>query len=152
MVKVRGDRSTPDLLDWEPPLLVQRYDETQVRAASLRARIAKALAETLKAAPMPREQIAAKMSDWLGEDVSKNMLDAYASEAREEQTVSMLRLAALIHVTGDMRLLQLIAEMFGHAVVDEKYLTWVEVGQLADKKVSIDRAFEAAQRNARRRS
>ena len=152
MVKARGDRSTPDLLDWEPPALVQRYDETQVRAASLRARIAKAVAETLKAAPMPREQIADKMSDWLGEAVGKNMLDAYASEAREEQTISVLRLAALIHVTGDARLLQLIAEMFGHSVIDEKYLTWVEVGQLADKKVSIDRAFEAAQRNARRRS
>jgi hypothetical protein len=131
---------------------VERYEEERVRAASLRSRIAKAVAETLKAADgFSREEIAAAMSDWLGEDISKHMLDAYASEAREEHTIPFLRVLALLHVTGDMRLLQLAAEMFGHSVIDDRYLTWVEVGQLADQKESIDRAFEAARRNARRR-
>lgn len=152
MVKLRGDRGTLDLLAWEPPALVQRFDETSVRASSLRARIAKAVSETLKAAPMPREQIADKMSDWLGEECSKHMLDAYSSEAREEQTISVLRLAALIHVTGDARLLQLLAEMFGHSVIDDKFLPWVEVGQLSDTKDEVDRAYDAARRNARRKS
>lgn len=152
MVKARGDQATQDLLAWEPPELVERYDETAVRAASLRARIAKAVSETLKASEMPRDQLAAKMSDWLGEDISKHMLDAYASEAREEHTIPFLRVLALLHVTGDVRLLQLGAEMFGHSVIDNKYLGWVEVGQLADTKNEVDKAFDAARRNARRRS
>ena len=101
---------------------------------------------------MPREQIAAKMSEWLGKDVSKHMLDAYASEAREEQTIPFLRVLALLHVTGDVRLLQLGAELFDHSVIDDKYLPWVEVGQLADTKDDVDKAFDAARRNARRRS
>lgn len=152
MARARGDKNTLDLLAWEPPALVERFEETMVRAASLRARIAKAVAETLKAAPMPREQIAGKMSAWLGEDVSKHMLDAYASEAREEQTIGYLRVLALFHVTGDARLLQLGAEMFGHSVIDDKFLPWVEVGQLSDTKDEVDRAYDAARRNARRRS
>ena len=153
MVKARGDNHTLDLLGWEPPSVVERYDEVRVRASSLRSRIAKGVAQTLKECGMPREQIADRMSAWLGEGeaVSKNMLDAYASEAREEQTISLLRLAALVHVTGDVRLLQLIAEMFGHSVIDDKYVAWVEIGQLADTRNEIDRALDAAKRNARRR-
>lgn len=152
MARQPGDKTTLDLLAWEPPELVERYEEMTVRAASLRARIAKAVSETLKEAEDSREDIAVRMSEWLGEDVSKNMLDAYASEAREEQTIPFLRVLALLHATGDVRLLQLGAEMFGHSVIDDKYLPWVEVGQLADTKVDVDKAFDAARRNARRRS
>jgi len=154
MARQPGDKTTLDLLSWQPPELVERYDETHVRAASLRARIAKAVSETLKAkaGDMSREEIAAAMSSWLGEEVSKHMLDAYASEAREEQTVPYLRLLALVHVTGDARLLQLGAEMFGHSVIEDKYLSWVEVGQLADTKGELDRAYEAARRRARSKS
>jgi hypothetical protein len=99
---------------------------------------------------MPRDQLAVKMSEWLGEDVTKNMLDAYASEAREEHTIPFLRVLALLHVTSDVRLLQLGAEMFGHShsVIEDKYLGWVEVGQLADTKTEIDRAYDAARRAA----
>lgn len=148
----RRDDRTLDLLSWEPPELVERFDETTVRAASLRSRIAKAVSETLKSARMPRGQVAAKMSDWLGEDVSKNMLDAYASEAREEHTIPFLRVLALLHVTGDVRLLQLGAELFGHSVVDDKFLPWVEAGQLADKRDDIQRELDAARRRARSKS
>ncbi len=153
MAKARGDNDTLDLLSWEPAAVVERYEEGRVRASSLRSRIAKGIAQTLRDCDMPREQIAAAMSDWLGpgEEVSKNMLDAYASEAREEQTISYLRLLALVHVTGDVRLLQLGAEMFAHSVIDEKYVAWVEIGQLADTKNEIEKALDAARRNARRR-
>lgn len=151
MVKARGDNATLDLLNWEPPRIVERYDEAHVRASTLRARIAKAVGETLKESNTPREEIAARISDWLGENVTRHMLDAYASEAREEHTISVLRLAALIEATGDVRLLQLIAEMFGHSVIEDKYVAWVEIGQLATTKDEIDRALDAARRNVRRR-
>lgn len=90
------------------------------------------------------------MGAWLGEDVSPNMLDAYASEARNDKTIPFLRLIALIEVTKDLRLLQLAAELFGHSVVDDKYLTWVEVGQLSEKKDELEKELDAARRTARR--
>lgn len=150
MVKRSNDNQTLDLLNWEPPEIVKRYDDTRVRTATLRSRIARAVSETLKSSEGSRDEIAVAMTNWLGEDVSRNMLDAYASEAREEQTIPFLRLLALIHATGDVRLLQLGAEMFEHSIVDDKYLPWVEVGQLADQKENIDKAFEFARRHARK--
>jgi Mg-chelatase subunit ChlI len=149
-MKQRGDHSTLDIFDWEPPKLVTRYKPEVVRAASLKDRISLAVAATLKESDINREEIAQRMSAWLGEDVSKSMLDAYASQAREDHTISFLRVLALIHVTGDVRLLQIAAEMFGWAVIDEKYLHWVEVGQLSEKKEELTKAYETAKRNARR--
>lgn len=149
MARQRADHQTLDLLTWEPPEIVERYDERTVRAASLRSRVARAVAATLRDTDIPRKEIAKAMSAWLGEDVSLHMLNAYASEAREEQTISFLRVLALIEITQDARLLQLGAEMFERMVIENRYLPWVEVGQLADKKVDIDRAFDAARRTAR---
>lgn len=144
------DGKTLDLFGWQSPRLVERFEEKSISTASLRARIARAIAETLKDSVLTREAIAEGMTKWLGEKVPKNMLDAWASEAREEHTIPFLKLLALIHATGDVRLLQLGAEMFGHSVVEDRWLPWVEVGQLADRKEDIDKAFDTARRTARK--
>jgi len=159
MAQLRSDKATLDLLeDWTPPEIIRRFDESRIRTASLRARIARAVAETLHECDIKREEIAVAMSKWLGEDVTKNMLDAYASEAREEHTIPYLRLLGLIQVTGDVRLLQIGAEMFGHVVADNRYLEWIRVGMEANrrdtaKKVQeeCDREFDLALRTARKR-
>lgn len=159
MAQARGDTDTLDLLtDWTPPEIVKRFDDRAVRSASLRDTVALAVAEALRSVDTPREEIAEAMSDWLGEDVTKNMLDAYASPARAEHTISYLRLLALVHVTGDVRALQIGAELFGHLVVEERYVEWVRVGMRADRKEQAlkvaedaDREFLASLKLARRR-
>lgn len=146
------DLKTLDMFsEWQPPEVVQRFEDVRVRASTLRQKLALGVAETLKGSDLERPDIAEKMADWLGEDVSKNLLDRYASQAAEEHVIPLLRLIALIHVTGDVRILQMIAEMFGHSVVEDRFLPWIEVGQLAEKKDEFDRAFDAARRNARAR-
>ncbi len=144
------DTRTLDLLTWEPPQLVRRFEERRVRAASLRDRISLAVAETLKECGMSRDEVAQRMSEWLGEEVSKNTLDAWASQARDDHTPSFLRVLALVHATGDVRLLQMGADQFGQSVVENRYLPWVSVGQLADKKEEMDKAFEVARRMAKK--
>lgn len=149
MARQPSDRNTLDLLDWEPPEIVERFDDRLVRAASLRSKVAKAVGETLRGTNIPRKEIAKAMSEWLGEDVSKHMLDAYASESKDGHTINFLRVLALIEITGDARLLQLGADLFGQSVIENRWLPWVDVGQLADKKDDIDRAFDTARRVAR---
>ncbi len=150
MVRAADDTQTLDLLTWEPPRIVERFEESKVRSGSHRDRIARAVAETLRSCSLSREAIAEGMADWLGEEVSRHMLDAYASQGRAEHTISYLRMLALVHVTGDLRLLQLGAELFGSSVVEDRYLPWVEVGQLAANRDEVGKAYESALRQARR--
>jgi len=151
MVQKRGDTDTLDLLnDWKPPEIVKRYDPKVVQTVTLRARIAHAIAETMKTSGLTREKIAEEMSAWLGEDVSVNMLDAFASEAKETHTISFVRVLALIHVTGDVRMLNVGAELFEHAVIPEKFTAAVEEAMLSEKIESLNISKKIARKKWQR--
>jgi len=136
----RRDDRTLDLLAWEPPQVTTQVDPEQVRAGTLRGRVARAVAMVLRDCELSREQIAERMSDFLGEEVSKPMLDAYASQAREEHTISAIRLAALAHATSDIRVLQVLIEALDYAVIPARYLPAI------DAEIKAERAEELAQR------
>lgn len=140
MIRQRNDDMTGDLLSWQAPQVAVTYegeDAREVRGATISARFARAISKTLREAGRNREAIAEKMSDYLGESVTKQMLDAYASEARESHNINLPRFAALIHVTGDHRLLSLLPEMFGFAVVDEKYTSIIELHLIEEHERDI---------------
>lgn len=132
-----------DLLGWTAPRPVARFKAERVRAASLLGRVARAVAETLKGAS--RKSVAELMSTHLGEPVTRNMLNAYASEAREGHVISLSRLVALIHATHDRRLLQVIADEFGWVVVDAKYLPTIELASLREHEDDVRRRRQRLQ-------
>ncbi|MBF0247148.1 MAG: DNA transposition protein [Alphaproteobacteria bacterium] len=137
---IRRDDKTLNLFDWTPPKIVKRFDDQRVRAVELRDLISRGVAETLRNCELPRAEIAEKMSSWLGEDVSANMLDQYASPAKDEHVIPLHRALALIHVTGDdVRLLQLMAEMFAHAVIESRYVHAVHEAILTEQMETLAR-------------
>lgn len=159
MVQNRRDKSTNDLFNWEPPEIVKRYDDERVRTVSLSHRIARAVSETLSESDLERADVARRMSEFLGEEVTLNMVNAYASPAREDHNISYVRLLALTHATGDVRLLQIGAEMFGHVVAEDKYLDWIKLGMDAERRdqvqriaSEVDQEFNMALKAVRRRS
>ncbi len=149
MAKLRGDTHTMDLLSWEELPIVEAFDPSRVRAMSLRAKTARAVSEAMTDCDLSRADVAEKMSVFMGETVSVNMLNAYASEAREEHSISFVRMVGLIHATDDIRLLQIVAEMFGYSVIEDKFLPWVDLGMAADRKETVVKDFEYKRRLAR---
>lgn len=145
----RRDPHTLDLLDWQPPAIVKSYPEEKVRAVNWAAKLAKAVAMTLKECGMPRALVANRMGEFLGEAVSENMLDNYASEAREDTVISVPRLIALLHVTRDMRLLQVLADPCDWAVVDQRYVAQIRAAQMRDKARELEVLATLEDRRAR---
>lgn len=118
----RRDNLTSDLFrDYQPEPVVERFAPEKVQAWSPAARLSKAVALTLEEADMSREEIAVAMSEILKTSVSKAMLDNYASQAREQVSISALRLIALIQVTGDARALNALLESSDLIVVPRKF-------------------------------
>lgn len=150
----RRDPHTMDLFDWQPPEVVQRFDDRAVMALSWRDRVSRAVSETLASSPMSRPEIAAAMSAWLGEDeeVPASMLDAYASQAREGHTISYLRMIALGVVTGDPRLLQLAADPLGLAVVEDRYLGAIQEAQATEQIERLEHMRKLGRRKWRGRA
>jgi hypothetical protein len=140
MARVRSDHKTLDLLSWQPSSpRVERFDEQTVRAATINGKVSLAVSRILMDAkarseePLEREDVARRMSDFLGEDVSKHMIDAYASQSREDHKISVVRAVALMHATQDYRLLTLLAEELGLTVIPRKYEGTVREAILAEK-------------------
>lgn len=141
------DSRTIDLFSWQPPEVVRVAPEDKVRSASLRGGIAKIVSLVLKECGMSRDEVARRMSAMLGEEVPKAMLDAYASEAREEHSISFLRVVALCEVTRDPRLLQFSAARIGHSVIPNRYLAAVDDAMLADKIDDLTQRQKMARRH-----
>jgi hypothetical protein len=141
-----------DLLAWTPPAPVRRFEERRIRAATLRGQLARAIAAALKDADdagLPREAVAQRMSEFLGERVSLHVLNAYASQAREDHVISVARLVALLHATRDQRLLEMLAEPLGWAVIERRYLPMIELAAVLDRKEELARQAHALRRRAR---
>jgi hypothetical protein len=138
-----------DLLTWQAPQPVASFPADQVRAASLSQRISRAVAATLRDCKLDREEVAQRMGEYLGEPVRVPSLDAYASQAREGHRVPACRLMALVHVTGDARLLQLLADEFGLAVIERRYLPLIELAAVREHEDEVRRHAEQLRRKAK---
>jgi len=81
--------------------------------------------------------------------VPKNMLDAYASQGREDHSISLVRFIALIHATRDRRLLEMVAEQFGWSVIERKHLKMIELAQVEERLDELRRHADALKRQTR---
>lgn len=145
------DPLTLDLFrDVEPRAVVERYDETQVRASSLAERVSRAVTAALKDFDGERDAIAAEMSAYLDERVSKAMLDQYASQANAQHAIPAHRLIALAIITGDARLINALLADTGLIAVNAKYepliareMTKEAIDRLQRKVSANDAAWRA---------
>ena len=62
------------------------------------------------------------------------MIDAYASIARDDHVISTPRFMALLQVTADRRLLELLAEPAGWAVIERRYLPLIELAAVRERE------------------
>lgn len=145
MPKRRPVPGTLDLFsEYAPAPVVDRYAEDSVRAFDLAGRLSKAVARTLEDCGMTRSEVATAMKDLLqDETMSKNMLDAYASQAKEH-VISALRLVALVAVTGDPRPLNMLLETAKLVVVPAKYEALIRREVARDRQAALQREIDAA--------
>jgi len=95
-----------------------------------------------------REVIAAKMSDALGEPISRAMLDAYSSPARTEHKVPMSRALALLLVTDRQDLLGPIMGEIGAALLIGDEVKTARIGHLEQMKKRIEAEMRALRAEA----
>lgn len=119
------------------------FDFASPRAASapaalagLEAQICRAAGTILNSDSRSREVLAAEISVLLDEEVSRAMLDAYSSPAREGHKVPMSRFFALVAVTGRHDVLDQLVRPIGAALLVGEEIQTARLGQ-------IDRQMQA---------
>ena len=92
--------------------------------------VASAVGTMLKGDPRSRYDVAGAVSRLLDEEVSKLMLDAYASEAREGHRISADRLLALVVATGRYDVLRAIMRRIGADLLVGEEVYAAELGHV----------------------
>jgi len=98
--------------------------------AGLEQRVNRLVGSMLNSDERPREVIAAEISVILDEDVSRAMLDAYASPARDGHKVPVSRLLALVAVTGRHDLLDPLVREIGAALLVGEEVHTARIGHI----------------------
>lgn len=99
---------------------------------------ASSVATILKGDARSRFDIAAAMSRLLDEEVSKLMLDAYASEARDGHRISFDRMLALVAATGRYDVLRAALRRIGADLLVGEEVYLAEIGHLESQRREID--------------
>lgn len=126
-----------DLLAWSPPVTVVSFDPKLVRASSYSGRLSRAISVSLESCGQSRAEIAERMGAALGRPISLNVLNAYASVARDTHEISVSRFNALVAATGDQRLLEFVAADHGWAVIDRRYLPLIDLAAVQQHKRTL---------------
>jgi len=95
-----------------------------------RTQVATLVGDVLRGAVGDRFDVAAKMSRLTGKDVSKNMLDAYASDAREDHNLPLYLAPALEVVCESHALTAWLADVRGGRLLIGRDALNAELGKL----------------------
>jgi len=132
------DTITPDMfLDWTPPKVAVGFEPGSIQGSRLASRISRAVAKALKDCGKGRDEIAAAMSERLGHKVTVVTLDAYASEAKVDNNITVERFLALVHATGKTELLGFLADDFDLKVVPAKYENVITLALIEDHEKQV---------------
>lgn len=143
MVRTRRDNLTGDLLSWEPPKIESRFDKSRVRSASLSGKVCRVVSEALREDGRSREAVAKELSHYLGEEIRRDSVDAWASEARSKNNIAAYRLIALVKLLNSPGMLNDLLDDTGLVVVDRKYMPLIERELAIEAREKMDRFIAA---------
>lgn len=101
-----------------------------------------ALVAAISGSSLSRYQIAARMSELVGREITKTMLDAYAAESKEGHRLPAELLPAFCEATGDWRPLIILVEALGGMVLSPKEKAFVQLVKIEREKKRLERRAE----------
>lgn len=104
------------------------------------------VSEVLKETPIDRWEIAAQMSRLSGDDVSKNMIDAWASPGRPDHNIPLYRVALLEEVASTHALTDWLVGKRGGRVAYGRDALSAKLGKLTVMKKQVDQQIRVLQK------
>lgn len=108
--------------------------------------VAACVAQMLKEDPRSRPEIAGAVSALMADDVSRAMLDAYASEARETHNISFGRALALIAATQNRTFIEAAVNRLGGSILWGEEINAARLGHLRAQFAAIRAELKDAER------
>lgn len=127
------EQSQPSLFD-----LIREVGQADSEAApasfNISYRLRGEISEGLKRSPLSRFEVAARMSDLLGVEVTKSQLDSWTAESKEQHRFPAEYLPAYCEVTGYKEPLRLMARLVQCFLLESEEALLAELGRIDQSK------------------
>ena len=130
-----------DFFNFQLPQPFTQIDERghEGELAGINRVVASAVAQMLRDCGKSRHEVAILMSELVDDTVTKAMLDAYASEGREDHNISMGRFMALTAATSSYSVLGDLLRKIGATILVGEEIYLAEMGHLDAQERDIKR-------------
>ncbi|MBN1830263.1 MAG: hypothetical protein JW884_14115 [Deltaproteobacteria bacterium] len=108
--KKRLDNQNPDQLTIFDILSQQRSLEPSPGSLDIDRQFRESVSAALKECPLSRYQVAARMSELTGFDITKSMLDSWTAESKEQHRFPAIFLPAFCEATGRTTPLEMLGQ------------------------------------------
>lgn len=138
------DALTIDLFDGYFPVPVERGNKPG--SLDIGAELKHLLSDLMKASPLSRHQIAARMSELVGHEITKNQLDTWTAESREGWRFPVEYLPAFEAALVTHELTAYLASLRGAKLYVGKEALKAQLGNIEAKKDELKRQEAALKR------
>ena len=128
--------------------LIDKTEELQPGDMDMALRLKNALTEAIKGCQHSRYEIAAKVSELTGKDLSKTMLDQYTAESKEAYHFPAELLTAFCRVTGSYEPLAVLLGPLGCSILSGDEAHELEIVRMERRIIKMQR--ELAEMKSRR--
>ena len=107
--------------------------------ASIDATVRALITEALKRSPLSRYQIAARMSEILGVEITKSQIDSWSAESKDNHRFPFVYGGSFCSATGDKSLARYFSQLCGGYYIEGEDAIRLELGRIEDEKAKLQR-------------
>jgi hypothetical protein len=111
--------------------------------ASIDATVRHLITDALKGCPLSRYEIAAKMSEILGVEITKSQLDSWSAESKENHRFPFVYTGAFCMATCNKSLIRYMAELCEGYFIEGEDAIRLELGKTEEQKQELLKKEEA---------
>jgi hypothetical protein len=134
-----GMANQPSLFDLIEEIAPDKFalPDYQPESKPLTLRIKEAISEAAKNSGLKRYDIAGRMSEHLGAEITEGMLNCYTAESKEGYRMPAEYMPIFCKITQDYAPLEILAAAAGARLVKTEEIYFLEMGRLEQAEKSI---------------
>ena len=106
------------------------------------ARVREGLATALKSVPLKRWEVAGRMSEYIGAEITESMLNSWTADSKEGHRFPLEYIAAFCWATGDYTVMDLVARGCGCHLTKGREVVLLQMARLDDMQRKIEKERE----------
>ena len=139
MSKVNKNNSQPSLFEWvkQAEALTRQIGTPATGSLDIDSEFRSAVSADIKACPLSRFEIAARMSDLAGTEITEKMLYNYTAESSDKHRFPCQFLPAFVIATGGRRAFEVLSKKSGLFALPGPEALRAEIQRLDDEEKRI---------------